>query len=152
MKVHQLYILDWCILVYLEEKKASLSFEDKIQLNTWVVSETSAISPDCQIVTNINNIIIIVMLAPAGNTQLCLRVRLFQTKLSKLDLQMMMMVRMRLNHPLNWTFDHCDIDYRWIDFIRLVLPPIDNITGGVGKRTNFQVARLQSWWFSSVFS
>ena len=34
MKVHQLYILDWCILVYLEEKKASLSFEDKIQLNT----------------------------------------------------------------------------------------------------------------------
>ena len=29
MKVHQLYIL-----VYLEEKKASLSFEDKIQLNT----------------------------------------------------------------------------------------------------------------------
>ena len=85
------------------------------------------------------------MLAPAGNTQLCLRVRLFQTKLGKLDLQMvMMMVRMRMNHPLNWTFDHCDIDYRWIDFIRLVLPPIDNITGGVGKRTNFQVARLQS--------
>ena len=34
MKVHQLYILDCCILVYLEQKKASLSFEDKIQLNT----------------------------------------------------------------------------------------------------------------------